>query len=374
MLTYWRPEDEPKHIQEMLGMCVNVTRVPLIRSKASDLRYAASSFLSGGSFIIRRDFRNQMAAEFGRMLREFRPDAVHIDHLQMAQFVDFDSGCRTVLDQHNVEHVIVRRIAETAENAVVRLYAGREWRRLRDYEMRVCRQADVVLTVSEEDKSELCRLDPSLGNVHAVPIGIDVERYSQVEPAYGTPNILFTGTMYWPPNVDCVQHFCRDILPLIRIQIPECTFTIAGQRPVESVRRLADEPGVRITGYLEDDREVARQCGVFVVPLRSGSGVRVKILNAMAMGLPVVSTSVGAEGIDAVNGEHLIIADSPADFADAVVNLLKDADTAERLGESARRLASDRYSWQRAGERVLGLYERFIVPGASRGPGGTVPE
>lgn len=363
MLTYWRAEDDTKHVQDLLETCVSVTRVPICRSKAADLRDAAVSLMSGSSFIVRRDFRKQMAAEFRRVVKEFRPHAVHIDHLQMAQFVEFDSDYFTVLDQHNVEHVIIRRIADTAENPAVRFFARREWPRLRDYELMACRRSGLVLTVSEEDRSELCRLEPSLENVHAVPIGIDFERYSNVQPAYGSPNVLFTGTMYWPPNVDCVQYFCRDILPLVRQRVPECTFTIAGHKPSEPVKRLAAERGVEVTGYVEDDREVAGRCGVFVVPLRSGSGVRVKILNAMAMGLPVVSTSVGAEGIDAVSGEHLIIADSPTDFADAVADLLADARLAQRIGGAARQLAGEKYSWQKAGERVLDLYGRFVQPG-----------
>ncbi len=199
-----------------------------------------------------------------------------------------------------------------------------------------------VLTVSEEDKAAIRACDPSLSNIECVPIGVDVEHYQPVDRIADSHNILSMGTMYWPPNVDSMLYFAREILPLIKREVPDCALTIAGQRPVEAIRALASDPAISVTGYVDDDRAIAKDCGVFVVPLRSGSGVRVKILNALAMGLPVVATSVGAEGLDVVDGEHLLIADGPAEFAAAVVRALRGRELADGLADNGRRLVVEK--------------------------------
>ena len=130
---------------------------------------------------------------------------------------------------------------------------------------------------------------------------------------------------------------------------------------MESIQTLANDPAITVPGYIDDVREIARDCGAFIVPLRSGSGVRVKILNALAMGLPVVSTSIGVEGLDVESGKHLLIMDNPEDFADAVVNVLSNASLADKLSRNGRALVCEKYSWEGVGERLLGLYGKYLA-------------
>jgi len=333
--------------------------VPLVRSKLRQCSDLLTSLLAGKSFIIERDYRPAMLSAVRKATEHFQPDVIHVDHLQMARFVEFGGSYRVVLDHHNFESMIIKRVGETAGSIATRMYARLEWPKLLRYELDVCRRCDLVLTVSEEDKAAIRAVDPSIQNIECVPIGVDVEHYQPVKRMEGSRKILHTGTMYWPPNVDAMLYFAREILPLIKQKIPECTLTIAGQRPVEAIRALARDPSISVTGYVEDDRAIAADCGVFVVPLRSGSGVRVKILNALAMGLPVVATSVGAEGLEAVHGEHLLIADSAQDLADAVVEVLSDPELAASLGFNGRKLVCEKYSWERVGERLLAVYSRF---------------
>jgi glycosyltransferase involved in cell wall biosynthesis len=155
-------------------------------------------------------------------------------------------------------------------------------------------------------------------------------------------------------------YFTSRILPIIIKRASDVTLTIAGQRPTEAIKALAGDPAIRVTGYVDDIRETARDCGVFIVPLRSGSGVRVKILNALAMGLPIVSTSIGVEGLAVENGKHLLIADRPEHFAAAVLRVLSDPALAGDLGANARRLACERYSWEAVGEQLLGAYGEMM--------------
>jgi sugar transferase (PEP-CTERM/EpsH1 system associated) len=362
MVSYVRNEDELKHLAKLRQLCDRIELVPMRRGPMRKATDALSNVMLGRSFIVSRDYRVEMRQAFRKALTEFRPDAVHVDHLQMAQFLDRDVRCATVLDEHNVESTIIRRIAETSRSPLTRLYAGLEWPKLQRFELRACRESDLVLTVSEEDKAELMRQDPSLNNIETLPIGIDTDYFGPVSRQAGSKDILFLGTMYWPPNVECVHYFCREILPIVRKSIPDCTFTIAGQRPVKSVAALGSNPGIRVTGYVDDVRQVGSECGVFVVPLQAGSGVRVKILNAMSMGLPVVSTSVGAEGIDATPEKHLLTADTPQDFARAIVRTLEDPELAGRLGANARQLVCEKYSWDVVGKQALDLYEKHIEP------------
>ncbi|MCE5324481.1 glycosyltransferase family 4 protein [bacterium] len=355
VLAYVRSDDELEHLSELESIC-KVDLVRLNRSKFRQLYDLLRAITMGKSFIVSRDYRDDMRCAYDRIISDFQPDVVHIDHLQMAQFVDFGGSYKTVLDHHNVESMIIKRLADTSESLPVRMYAGIEWPKLQRYEMDICRRASTVLTVSDEDKSTLTRLCSELNNIVNVPIGVDVDYFQHIERTEGSNNILSIGTMYWPPNIDSMLYFCRDIYPLVKAKMPECTLTIAGQRPVESIKALASDPSVAVIGYVSDSRDLAKDCGAFIVPLRSGSGVRVKILNALAMGLPVVSTSVGAEGLEVESGRHLMLADSPADFADAVVKVLQDRELADSIGRSGRALVCKKYSWQVVGGRLLSVY------------------
>lgn len=360
VIAFVRSAEEASLVPDLKRTGIAVDVVQLQRGKIRQITDLAGSLIRRKSFIIERDFRLEMLAAVSSAIEEFMPDVVHVDHLQMAQYADHNAGYRVVLDNHNVESMIIRRVAETSESRLMRLYAGLEWPKLRDYEIGACRRCEMVLTVSEEDKATLVSLGLSPDNVECVPIGVDVEHFQLITREPGSQNILSIATMYWPPNVDSMLYFSREILPLVREQIPGCRLTIAGQRPVESIQALGREPGIAVTGYVEDSRIVAVDCGVFIVPLRSGSGVRVKILNALAMGLPVVSTSVGAEGLDVRSGQHLLIADGAEEFAQAVVRVLQDPEMGDRLGRNGRELVCEKYSWGRVGERLLGLYDERL--------------
>jgi glycosyltransferase involved in cell wall biosynthesis len=301
------------------------------------------------------------------MLSESRFDAVHVDHLQMAQFVpaDLPVQMRVVLDNQNIEHRIPKRFAETAgANPLVRGFWRQEWPKLRDWELAACRRCDRILVVSDEDKDGLEHLAPDLtGMIDVVPIGVDTNYFAPIRPwRPGSRTLLSIGTMFWPPNVDSMLHFCADILPKIKKRVPDVKVNIVGARPVKAVRVLGerDPDTIVVTGSVPDVRPYGEDCGAFIVPLRAGSGMRVKILNALAMGLPVVSTSVGAEGIEVTNGENIVLADGADAFADATIRLLRDPALARRIAQGGRRLIEERYAWDRVDERLLGVYEDLL--------------
>jgi glycosyltransferase involved in cell wall biosynthesis len=166
--------------------------------------------------------------------------------------------------------------------------------------------------------------------------------------------------MFYPPNAEGVYWFATRVFPTVRRALPDVQFNVVGSRPQSTIRRLANaESGIAVIGYVADLHAILRQSGVLVVPVHSGSGMRVKILEAFARGIPVVSTSVGVEGIDAVSPQHLLVADDPEGFAEAVIRVLADVPEAERLAHAGRRLVEERYHWRTALSGLDEIYERL---------------
>lgn len=358
-------EESEENLAPLRELCrggVRTVRLP--RGKPRDVAALTKALLRGRSFLVFRDGEPAMHAAVKRELATGAYAAVHVDHLQMMQFIpESTPGVKVVLDNHNVEHRIPLRMAETHSLAPARPLLRREAEYLKRFEARACRRADRVLTVSEEDAQGLLMIAPDTdGTLYPVAIGVDTDYFGAAPPRQPSAmDLLSIGTMYWPPNIDSMLYFYADIFPLIRARIPEARLCIVGARPTEAVRALAArDTAVTVTGAVPDVRPYAADCGAFVVPLRSGSGMRVKILNALAMGLPVVSTTLGAEGIDVRDGEHVLLADTPPAFANAVVRLLTEPGLAAKLGEAGRRLMHERYSWEVVGRQLLAVYADLI--------------
>jgi len=173
---------------------------------------------------------------------------------------------------------------------------------------------------------------------------------------------VFTGSMDWIPNEDAMKHFCQDVLPLIRAQEPDVTLSIVGRAPTPAVQRLADIPGVEVTGRVDDVRDYVGRGGVYVVPIRIGGGTRLKIFEAMGMARAVVSTTVGAEGLPVTHGRDVVIADAPQEFANAVVSLIREPARRVQLERAARDLVVAHYDWS----AVAGQLEEALISAAAK--------
>jgi glycosyltransferase involved in cell wall biosynthesis len=247
------------------------------------------------------------------------------------------------VDHHNSEYMLVRRFLSYERNPVVRAYGWLEALKLRAWERRASRLADVVMTCSEVDRGIFRSLAPNTPTIVA-PNVIDANQYVPRQ-ATNEKLILYAGGMDWYPNRDAVQYFALEILPLIRKSVPGVRFVIAGRNPSDDFRSLfANLSEVEFTGTVPDIREEIDKAAVCVVPLRIGSGTRLKILEAAAMGKPIVSTSIGAEGLDFKHGREIILADDAEQFARATTQLLLNAEFRERLGRAARERVQIQYS------------------------------
>ncbi len=313
------------------------------RNCFADLPLAVSRFQSG-----------EVGALLERLLARERFDRAVVDHL--APTSHFPDLGRAVFFQHNVETMIWRRHLEHARNPLSRWYLGVQAARMFEYERRVSREAGHIVAVSEVDAEMMRRLF-GVGRVTVVPTGVDLE-YFEPPAAYGpVADLSFVGSMDWQPNVDGVQWFVRKILPLIREKRPETSLAIAGRMPPPAIRGLAALPRVVVTGTVADVRPYFWGAAVAIVPLRIGGGTRLKIYEAMAAGTAVVSTSIGAEGLDVHPGADIRIADAPHEFADACLDLLEDNAARVRLARAGRDLVRANFSWERIAER----FERVLA-------------
>lgn len=284
------------------------------------------------------------------------------------------SAVPTVLFQHNVEHAIWRRLARTERGALRRLLLGMEWRKMRRAEARACAEADLTVAVSDADRALLAE-QTGTATIRAVPTGVDTAYFAPSPLAEGPGRIVFCGSMDWYPNEDAVLHFVDDILPLIRCHMPEATLTVVGRSPSARLREAAARIGAEVTGTVDDVRPYMAEAAVCVVPLRVGGGTRLKILEALAMGKAVVSTTVGAEGLPLTPGQHYLQADEPAQFAASVLRLLREAPLRRRLGTAGRALVEARHSWAEVARRFEELLEEALALAAmARGGNGSRPE
>lgn len=250
-----------------------------------------------------------------------------------------------VLFQHNVEATIWKRHVEH-NSGVKKLYFQLQAKRMAEYEGEVCRAVKKVIAVSEAD-SEAMRRDYAAKRVSAAPTGVDLDFFARPPAVEKRADLVFLGSMDWMPNIDGATWFVREILPLIRARLPECALAIVGRKPGPELKRLAEaDSRIRVTGTVEDVRPWLWGSAVSIVPLRIGGGTRLKIYEAMAARTPVVSTTIGAEGLDVNNGNNIQLADSAGDFARRCIALLEDTGERERLATAGWELVTNRYSWE----------------------------
>jgi glycosyltransferase involved in cell wall biosynthesis len=321
---------------------------------SSPLPYAISRFASA-------KVRERLCQWFA----ERRFDVAVCDFLDAAVNFPSQLAIPSVLFQHNVESEIWRRHASTASNPLKRLIYAMEFHKMLAFEQNSVRRFHHVIAVSEHDRT-LMKNWADASRITVVPTGVDLGQYRPNfdRPPAG-PLVVFVGAMDWEPNIDAMEYLCREIWPLLLAQVPEAKLRIVGRNPGERVRRLA-KPSVEITGRVPSVLEHLHQAAVVVVPLRIGGGTRLKIYEAMAAGKTVVSTSVGAEGLDVRPGRDILLVDETKAFADAIVRLLRDPDLRHSYERAAAECAA-RYDWsvisEDFGRTLEVICERALEPG-----------
>jgi glycosyltransferase involved in cell wall biosynthesis len=371
LVSFIRPEEMP-HISALEEICESVHVVPIRRSHIADIGYMIRSYLTTRPFLIERDDLRPMQDLVDHLVKEGDFNFIHADQLTMVQFAIRGASAfpnkrpKVIFDAHNAVWSIVERMQENAR-WFLKPVLGIEARRVKRYEGELLKTVDHVLAVTEVDRAGLedalnfskVYKDDRVAPITVVPIAVDTQKQQPVKRKPGSKNIVTLGTLHYPPNADGIRWFFNEVFPLIREHVPDATLTIIGKNPPQDFLDLAaDDPkAIKVTGYVPDLVPYLEESALMVVPVRAGGGMRVRILEAFAYAMPVVTTTIGLEGIHATLEQDVLVADSSTDFANRVSGLLTDVSLQEKLAMNGRKLAETKYDWQVVLEAMSPIYE-----------------
>jgi sugar transferase (PEP-CTERM/EpsH1 system associated) len=363
LLSLLEADQSLEQAGRLFDLCEWVAALPVPRrSTARRMQQLLSSRLPDMAW---RLWSPAFQSQLERQLAESAFEVVHIEGIELAPYLPAVEAAQPrpliVYDDHNAEWLLQKRACladlRRPRRWPAAMYSLVQWPRLKSYEAKVCRRADRVVVASEADRRALQAIAPDVA-FHTVPNGVDLAEYTAYRGPVEAFDLLFTGKMDYRPNIDAMLWFCDEVLPLIRRQRPRTTLAIVGQRPHRRLAHLRQLPGVTITGWVADIRPYVAGAGVYVAPLRVGGGTRLKLLQAMAMGTPIVATSLGAEGFPVEHGQQLLLADTSAGFAEAVLSLLDNPAGRARLGSCAQAFVRAAYDWEMLVPRLEALYHR----------------
>jgi glycosyltransferase involved in cell wall biosynthesis len=345
LLTTHQSFDERAELRKAFPSCRRVDSLRHVIRKPGSLRFGAAlarSWVSPLPVHVRRWRSSELQQRVARALSA-GADLCIVDFLASMANLPRRSPVPVLLFEHDVEHLLWKRLAEAERNPWKRALFDFEWKKMRRYEARSCLRARCTITVSEEDRAVLASAAPG-AEFRVLPPGVDVSYFHPNGHPEDPWKLVFNGPMDWFPNEDAVLRFLEECFPRIRREMPRVSLNVVGRNPTPLLKAAAGD-GVSITGTVEDVRPYLAEGAVCVVPLRIGSGARLKIFEALAMGKAVVSTGVGAAGLPLVPGKHYLRADQPEEFAREVLSLLRDSKRRRELGAAGRRLVEERFGW-----------------------------
>lgn len=343
LLTFDEGENE-ENLEKLRKYCNKTVRIKLPSSKLRNGTCFLKSLFLRWPYVYLRYSSGKMASALKRINDEEEYDFIFFNNLHTAQYCKHVKDTPAIADLHNNDSVIMKRWAERQSSYLMKKLGNIQARYIMKSLRKILSQIDLVITVSEKEKRQLQKFAPKTEFITANN-GVDLEYFTPSQKPAEEPNLLFTGDMAWWPNTDASFFFLKEIFPQIRKESPDAKLILAGRRPPEDLCSQAGDH-VEITGFVDDIRPYFHLAKVFVVPLRVGGGTRLKILEAMAMKIPVVSTSIGCEGLEVKDGDHLMIKDDPVKFSQAVIYLLNDDMLSEKLIKNSFKLVSTKYDWE----------------------------
>jgi len=337
---------------------ISIELVPVASNQKKDLKrfYQLLSLFSSKPYQYKQYYSKAMQHLIDKHLNTTEFDLAMVEFSQMGYY-QLNTSIPRYVDQHNVEYEIMHRTYETEKSPLRKLLAYSEWKKYHRQEIENCEKFTACLTTSQRDADILVERSPHL-QCHVIPNGVDSDFFQPDHSPIDPNMVLFTGTISYYPNTEGILWFYKSVWPLIKKKNPSATFCIAGKSPPPDVQKLADtDESVTATGMVDDMRDYYNKAAVVVVPLRVGGGTRLKILEGMSMAKAIVSTSVGAEGINHTNGRNILLRDTPEEFSEAVVALMNDEAQRQALEQGGRQLVEDKYDWRAVSEKLSQVFE-----------------
>lgn len=338
---------------------IEVFKIPVEYSKFKWYLHLSANLVSSTPFTVWKFHSKKTSEHIRSIIKKMEYDVAHFDSSDVAQYHFDDFPIPSLLNHHNIESSLLMRRSANMTNPLKKLYLSLQGKKLREYERKIISRFALNIACSREDTEELQRISPNI-RTGIVANGTDTE-YFKPDPGHEQNRLVFAGPLSWYPNADAMIFMCREIYPRIKEKIRDIQLDIIGHSAPRVLQELSKTDGsIHLHGFVDDIRPHLANSSVYVVPIRAGGGTRLKILDAMACGKAVVSTSIGCEGLEVGDGEDILIADSPEQFADAVCRLIENQQLRKKLETNGRHLVEERYSWAMIGKQLENLYQSII--------------
>lgn len=354
-------EDARKALSEFTNI-LSVHDIPSDFGMLGRHGLAARSYLHRVPFTIAWLESDKFRQAVSRAVESLAPDVVHFDTISLAQYLEQTPGRLCVLNHHNIESTMMGRRAELERHPLKRHYFATEARLLRSYEQRIAKRFDLHLTCSDLDSERLGEICPG-NTISTVPNGVDIGYFRPFESGAQEEeqSLLFAGGLNWYPNVSAVRFIIESLWPLVKREFPKASLTVVGRNPPAWLKRAAEsDPMIRVPGFVDDIRPYMDRAAVYLCPIFDGGGTKLKVLDAMAMAKPLVANPISMEGIDATPNHHWIPATSPSEFVSGIRRLFSDATLRREMGNRARDLICDRYSFAQIGQELSERLEEHV--------------
>ena len=352
LVTFINSEDENKHVPQLRKYCSSVETVMFKHDK--------SALSSLRSLFSRYSWKEDMYIKIVDMIKKYSIELIHVEGAYMGQYVHGIKNLPKIIVPHDSPSGRAFELFNGGRGFGEKAKYYLQWKKSIQYEKSIYKEFDHCVVVSPQDKAIIQKNVPDL-NISVVTNGVDADYYEYKRVKSDGKSIIFTGNMAYPPNVDAVLYFYSDIFPLIRQNVNDIKFYVVGADPVDEILNLRKDGSVVVTGKVDDIRQYVYGSSVYVSPMRFGTGIKNKILEAMSMGIPIVATNKSMAGIDAFSEKELSVADNEIDFAEKVIELLRDDKKCSYLADSARRLIETQYSWGQKAKLFDKIYREVAI-------------
>ncbi len=353
------PQDIEEAIAALKKYCcdIRVISLPADRGCWSKNALIFKSLFTEKPYTVNWNCSADMKGTIDNVLKEFQPEVIHYDTIGMAEYLQ--CNLPGALNHHNVESHMMLRRAQKEKNYLKKMYFYQEAKKIERYEKKVCKLFQSNLVVSDEDKFILKNIVPD-ATIDIIPNGVDISYFSPSAEIPDNETLIFAGAMNWYPNKDSMLFFIDEIWPLLKAKRPTIKMIIVGQSPPGRLLALnKQDPDFIVTGYVDDVRSYFKQASIYVCPMRDGGGTRLKILDALSSGIPIVATSMAVEGIKITPGKNVIIANTPDEFANEILSLIDNPNNRKRLSTEGRHLVETLYDWCNIGRHLNDVYKRL---------------